>query len=51
MAWESRYVGNLRALNAALLDAYLLKSLDGGFEDNAVTTEKMSFSRCTPLSL
>eukprot|EP00729_Bicosta_minor_P010555 gene10555-30280_t len=25
----SRYVGNLRALNAGLLDAYLLKSLDG----------------------
>eukprot|EP01051_Picozoa_sp_SAG22_P018997 SAG22_NODE_3368_length_1755_cov_1.553140_1_plen_411_part_10 len=40
VAWESRYVGNVRALNAALLDAYLLKSLDGGFEDNAVTTEK-----------
>jgi hypothetical protein len=29
VAWESRYVGNLRAINAGLLDAYLLKSLDG----------------------
>lgn len=26
--WESRYVGGLRAINAALLDSYLLKSLD-----------------------
>ena len=29
LAWESRYVGNIRAINAGLLDAYLLKSLDG----------------------
>ena len=29
VSWESRYVGNLRAINAGLLDAYLLKSLDG----------------------
>jgi hypothetical protein len=28
-SWESRYVGNLRAINAGMLDAYLLKSLDG----------------------
>ena len=30
MSFESRYVGNVRAINAALLDSYLLKSLDGG---------------------
>eukprot|EP00039_Didymoeca_costata_P014463 m.233921 g.233921 ORF g.233921 m.233921 type:complete len:800 (-) comp16030_c0_seq18:68-2467(-) len=29
LSWESRYVGNVRAVNAGLLDAYLLKSLDG----------------------
>jgi hypothetical protein len=29
VSWESRYVGNVRAINAGLLDAYLLKSLDG----------------------
>ena len=30
LSWESRYVGNVRAINAGLMDAYLLKSLDGG---------------------
>ena len=29
VSWESRYVGDLRALNAGTLDAYTLKSLDG----------------------
>eukprot|EP00041_Stephanoeca_diplocostata_P017752 m.364396 g.364396 ORF g.364396 m.364396 type:complete len:381 (-) comp20808_c0_seq36:3472-4614(-) len=29
VSWESRYVGGLRAMNAQLLDSYLLKSLDG----------------------
>ena len=29
VSWESRYVGNVRAINAGLFDAYLLKSLDG----------------------
>jgi hypothetical protein len=29
VSWESRYVGNVRAINAGLLDAYLLKSLSG----------------------
>ena len=33
-----RYVGNLRALNAGLLDAYLLKSLDGASEDPPADT-------------
>jgi thioredoxin reductase len=28
-SWESRYVGHARAINAAILDSYLLKSLDG----------------------
>ena len=28
VSWESRYVGHIRAINAAPLDAYLLKSLD-----------------------
>ena len=31
VAWESRYVGNVRAVNAQPLDSYMLKSLDGGF--------------------
>ena len=30
VSWESRYVGDVRAINAGILDAYLLKSLDGG---------------------
>lgn len=35
-SWESRYVGNVRAINAGLLDSYLLKSLDGiGLEPSA----------------
>ena len=29
VSWESRYVGNVRAINAGLFDSYLLKSLDG----------------------
>lgn len=33
LSWESRYVGDVRALNAGLLDSYLLKSLDGGVSD------------------
>lgn len=33
-AWESRYEGDLRAVNAQLLDTYVLKSLDGGFATN-----------------
>ena len=28
VSWESRYVGSVRAINAGLLDSYLLKSLD-----------------------
>lgn len=29
VSWESRYVGDLRAINAGTLDSYTLKSLDG----------------------
>ena len=29
VSWEARYPGAVRALNADLLDSYLLKSLDG----------------------
>jgi cation diffusion facilitator CzcD-associated flavoprotein CzcO len=32
VSWETRYPGSLRAINAGPLDAYLLKSLDGGFQ-------------------
>eukprot|EP01047_Picozoa_sp_COSAG01_P032598 COSAG01_NODE_2364_length_7819_cov_14.933549_4_plen_990_part_00 len=30
VSWEARYPGAVRAVNAALWDSYLLKSLDGG---------------------
>ena len=29
LSWESHYVGDVRAINAELVDAYQLKSLDG----------------------
>ena len=29
LAWETHYVGDLRAVNTGLLDTYQLKSLDG----------------------
>ncbi|XP_041473338.1 FAD-dependent oxidoreductase domain-containing protein 2-like [Lytechinus variegatus] len=32
MAWETHYVGDLRAINNGLLDTYMLKSLDGLLE-------------------
>lgn len=31
MAYETRYVGSPRTIRSQVLDAYLLKSLDGGF--------------------
>ncbi|XP_038065609.1 FAD-dependent oxidoreductase domain-containing protein 2-like [Patiria miniata] len=34
MAWETHYVGDLRAVNNGLLDTYQLKSLDGILEGN-----------------
>ncbi|XP_072035776.1 FAD-dependent oxidoreductase domain-containing protein 2-like [Amphiura filiformis] len=32
LAWETHYVGDLRAINNGLLDTYMLKSLDGQLE-------------------
>lgn len=43
---ESRYVGSVRAVNAQLLDSYLLKSLDGGFADDAISADKVSVHKC-----
>ena len=34
VSWEARYPGGVRAINANLYDAYLLKSLDGGMAAN-----------------
>lgn len=45
VSWESRYVGSVRALNAGPLDAYLLKSLDGGFQ-NGDSADKMVIRLC-----
>lgn len=36
MAWETHYVGDLRAINNGLLDTYQLKSLDGLLEADLV---------------
>ncbi|XP_030840170.1 FAD-dependent oxidoreductase domain-containing protein 2 [Strongylocentrotus purpuratus] len=36
MAWETHYVGDLRAINNGLLDTYQLKSLDGLLEADMV---------------
>eukprot|EP01050_Picozoa_sp_SAG11_P007706 SAG11_NODE_652_length_7925_cov_3.950166_4_plen_97_part_00 len=35
-SWEARYPGAVRATNTEILDAYLLKSLDGGLADGNV---------------
>uniref|UniRef100_A0A2C9M5T0 FAD/NAD(P)-binding domain-containing protein n=1 Tax=Biomphalaria glabrata TaxID=6526 RepID=A0A2C9M5T0_BIOGL len=42
LAWSTHYVGDLRAVNNALLDTYQLKSLDGLFETplEAITLSK-----------
>ncbi|XP_071774619.1 FAD-dependent oxidoreductase domain-containing protein 2 [Centroberyx gerrardi] len=44
LAWQTHYVGDLRAVNNELLDTYQLKSLDGlvegGLEDIAVVQQK-----------
>lgn len=45
LSWESRYVGAVRALNTELLDSYLLKSLDGGFQVETAA-ENMAIYRC-----
>ncbi|KAJ8318871.1 hypothetical protein KUTeg_003962 [Tegillarca granosa] len=41
LAWETHYVGDLRAVNNGLLDTYQLKSLDGLIEYNDVTNYKI----------
>ena len=46
VSWESRYPGNLRAINAGILDAYLLKSLDGGLPVGVA--EDMYMIACGP---
>ena len=46
LSWESRYPGNLRAINAGILDAYLLKSLDGGLPVGVA--EDMYMVACGP---
>ncbi|XP_056143965.1 FAD-dependent oxidoreductase domain-containing protein 2 [Lampris incognitus] len=44
LAWQTHYVGDLRAVNNELLDTYQLKSLDGlvegGLEDIAIVQQK-----------
>ncbi|XP_072042919.1 FAD-dependent oxidoreductase domain-containing protein 2-like [Amphiura filiformis] len=37
LAWETHYVGDLRAINNGLLDTYMLKSLDGVIEGGDVS--------------
>lgn len=46
LSWESRYVGNVRAINAGLFDAYLLKSLDGAA--TAPDATGSAFLKCGP---
>lgn len=46
LAWETHYVGDLRAVNNGLLDTYQLKTLDGLFEsDIEVKSVKFIFVR------
>lgn len=37
VSWETRYPGAVRAINADLLDAYLLKSIDGGMQQGRLS--------------
>ena len=46
LSWESRYVGNIRAINAGIFDAYLLKSLDGVAKSPDATGS--AFLKCGP---
>lgn len=43
-SWESRYPGNPRAVNAGAFDAYLLKSLDGGFKPLKISLHPCSYT-------
>ncbi|KAM6957111.1 FAD-dependent oxidoreductase domain-containing protein 2 [Aplochiton taeniatus] len=49
LAWQTHYVGDLRAVNNELLDTYQLKSLDGlvegGLEDIAIIQQQEDESR------
>ena len=45
VSWESRYVGDVRVINAGLLDAYLLKSLDGA-PSAGLETKGLSIFKC-----
>jgi hypothetical protein len=46
LAWELRYPGGVRAANAEVFDAYLLKSLDGGFADYSTPGDTLRVFRC-----
>ena len=48
LSWESHYVGDVRAINAELVDAYQLKSLDGAQFPLKILKEKclLSVSGC-----
>ena len=48
VAWETRYVGNVRAVNAQSLDSYLLKSLDGGFANYGPNARTSDVRACGP---
>jgi hypothetical protein len=37
VSWETRYPGAVRAIHADLLDAYLLKSIDGGMQQGRLS--------------
>ena len=39
LAWETHYVGDLRAINAQFLDAYQLKSMDTVIDDDMTKFE------------
>lgn len=49
-SWEARYPGAIRATNAEIFDAYLLKSLDGGLADGnaGVYAKGAAVRRCGP---
>jgi hypothetical protein len=49
-SWETRYPGAIRATNAEIFDAYLLKSLDGGLADGnaGVYAKGAAVRRCGP---
>ena len=46
-AYETRYVGSVRTILSQTFDAYLLKSLDGGFAES-YSAETMLVRQCGP---